>query len=353
MEEKIKICLVGAGFIGKKHAEVFSQLKDAKLQIICDKNKDLAKQLADEYNFERIETDWHKAVQASDVELVCVCVSNNMHYSIVSEAIKSGKHICCEKPLGMNKEESENLCKQVKEKGIIANCCYNLIHVPAIKYAHKIIQSGILGDVVCFRGTYDNDRLANPEEKFEWRMLKKNAIGGSLCDLAINILAISQYLVGDIVSVSGMSNIIHPKRKDFNGNLVDVENDDVAQFICRYKNSAMGYISSNRVANGSKQDMKFEVQLTKGTVRFSLECMNEVQIYKFGDDGFTKVISNNEGWFCKGYEELKKEDASILLNNIKNKIQPDNDFVFASKIDKVIESVLESIDKKEWVKVDE
>ena len=176
MGEKIRICLVGAGFIGKKHAEAFSQQKEAKLQVICDKNKDLAKQLADEYNFERIETDFYKAVQAEDVDLVCVCVPNNMHYSIVSEAIKSGKHISCEKPLGMNKNESEDLCKQVKEKGIIANCCYNLIYVPAIKHVHKIIQSGILGDVVCFRGTYDNDRLANPEEKFEKVKFEENEI---------------------------------------------------------------------------------------------------------------------------------------------------------------------------------
>ena len=137
------------------------------------------------------------------------------------------------------------------------------------------------------------------------------------------------------------------------GNLVKVENDDIVQFICKYKNKAMGYISSNRVANGSKQDMKFEVQLTKGTIRFSLERMNEIQIYKFGDVGFTNVISNYEGWFCKGYEELKTEDANILLNKIKDKSHPSNDFIFASKIDKVIESVLESIDRSEWVKVEE
>ena len=353
MSKKIKVCIIGAGFIGRKHADAFLKQKDAKLQVICDTNKDSAEVLANEYNFERIETDWKKAVQAEDVDLVCVCVPNNMHYDIVFEAIKFGKHVSCEKPLGMNSEESKKLVQQASNKDIVTNCCYNLIHIPAIKYAHEIIHSGDLGRVVCFRGTYDNDRLANPEEKFEWRMLKSNAIGGSLCDLAINILAISQYLVGDIELVCGMSSIIHEKRKDTKGNLMQVGNDDIAQFIFKYKNKAMGYISSNRVANGSKQDMKFELQLTKGTIRFSLERMNEIQIYKFGDVGFTKVISNSNGWFCKGYEELKTEDAKILLNKIRNKSDPSNDFVFASKIDKVIESVLESIAKSKWIKIEE
>ena len=351
MNNKIRVCLIVSGFVGKKHAAAYRNQYNAKLQVVCDTNEDSAKTLAEEYGFERVETDWHKAVSAEDVDLVCVCVPNNAHFEIVSEAIKYGKHVSCEKPLGLNSSESEKLVKMAKEKGIIATCCYNIIRVPAITYAQKIIKSGDLGKVVCFKGSYDNDRLANPNAPFEWRMLKKNATGGSLCDLAINILAVSQFLVGDIISVCGMTDIVHPKRKDGKGNLIEVENDDIAQFICSYKNGAMGYISSNRVAPGSKQDMRFEIQFTEGTIRFSLERMNEIQIYRFNENGFSTVISDEKEWFCTGYEELKTIDAHEFLNNIKNQISPDSDFSFATKIDYVIESVLESTDKKTWINV--
>ena len=115
----------------------------------------------------------------------------------------------------------------------------------------------------------------------------------------------------------------------------------------------MGYISSNRVAPGSKQDMKFEIQFTKGAIRFSLERMNEIQIYQLEENGFLNVISDTNGWFCVGYEELKSLDAKKLLTDINNKTNPETDFCFATKIDYIIESVLESAKKKKWIEIKE
>lgn len=352
MNNKIRVCVIGSGFVGRKHAEAYSRQRNAKLQVICDVNEDSAKMLADEYGFERVETNWHNAVSAEDVDLVCICTPNNAHFEIVSEAIKHNKSISCEKPLGLNSKESEKLAYLAKENKIFATCCYNIIRVPAIRYVQKKINSGELGKIVCFRGKYDNDRLADSCACFEWRMLKKNAAGGVLSDLAINILAVSQFLMGDIISVCGMTDIIHERRKDYNGNLLEVENSDVAQFLCQYKNEAMGYISCNRVAPGSKQDMQFEIQLTNGTIRFSLERMNEIQICRFGENGFTTVVSDENGWFCMGYEDLRSLDANVTLENIKSKTNSDTDFNFATKIDQIIESVLESADKREWIDIE-
>lgn len=351
MENRVKICIIGAGFVGKKHAIAYACQKKAKLQVICDSNEIAAKMLAKDCGAERVETDWHKVVKSEDVDLICVCVPNNVHFEIVLEAIKYGKNIVCEKPLGMSGKESEKLASFAYENGIFATCCYNVIRIPAIKYVQKIIQSGELGKIVCFRGCYDNDRLASEGAPFDWRMLKKNSNGGSLCDLTINILAISQLLIGDIVSVCGMTDIIYKKRKDSKGNLAEVENDDIAQFICLYKNGAMGYISSNRVALGSKQNMNFEIQLTGGTVKFSLERMNEIKIYRLGGDGFSNIISNGEEWFCTGYEELKSLDAQMVLNDIEGRKYPEIDFYFAAKIDYTIESVIKSAKEKKWVDV--
>lgn len=352
LSKENRICIIGSGFVGRKHAAAYATLPNAKLQVICDTNQNSAMELAALYGFERIEANWRKAVRANDVDIVCICVPNQAHFEIACEAAKMGKHICCEKPLGMNSEESENLALLVKEKNVIASCCYNLIRIPAIQYAKKILEEGNLGELVCFRGSYDNDRLVDPDALFEWRMCKRNANGGSLCDLALNILAVSQYLFGDILAVSGMTEIVHSQRRDINGHIQNVENDDVAQFICSYRYGGMGYISSNRVAPGSKQDMRFEAQLTKGSIRFSLERMNEIQIYSMGGQGFTTIISDESGWFHAGYEELKQIDAESLLKNIEMKTCPETDFVFASKIDRVIEAVIESSQTKQWVMIE-
>lgn len=351
MGKRVGVCLIGAGFIGRKHAEAYRSQRDATLCVICEKNPVLAAQFKAEYGFERAEDDWRAAVRAEDVDLVCICTPNHMHFQIAEEAVKHGKHVCCEKPLGLNGKESEHLAKLAAEKGVFTSCCYNLVHIPAISYVKKVIQTGVLGQLVCFRGSYDNDRLADPAVPFEWRMKKSVAPGGALCDLALNILSISQYLCGDIQAVCGMTSIVHPQRNAPGGGVQDVENDDVVQFLFTYTSGAMGYISSNRVASGSKQDMRFEAQFTRGSVRFSLQRMNEVQICYPGQSGYQSVIADEHGWFCTGYEELKTLDACSIISGILAKKPAQTDFSFAAKIDRIIESVLRSAEQKMWVDI--
>lgn len=347
-----RICIIGAGFVGRKHTAAYASIPNIKLQVICDSNTDAMNRIRDCFDFYRTETDWREAVKADDVDIVCICVPNHLHFEIAKEALKAGKHVVCEKPLGMNSKESCYLAELSNNCLLKTTCCYNLVQLPAIQYIKKIIQHKELGDVVCFRGSYDNDRFADPNSMFEWRMNKSVSRGGSICDLGLNIIAVSQYLIGDVLSVASMTEIIHTKRLDATGKLCEVGNEDIVQFIYSYKEKGMGYISSNRIAPGSKQDMKFEIQLTRGAVRFSLERMNEIHIYKIGNAGFETIIADESGWFNVGYEELKRIDAIRFMQSIIENTSVDTDFGFAARIDKTIEAVLESANKKKWIPIE-
>ena len=265
----------------------------------------------------------------------------------------------------MNGDESEQAARAVKECGVIATCGFNTIKIPVIAYAKEIIDSGELGELVLFRGSYDTDGLADPDAPHAWRMLAKNSLLGSMGDLAAHVLSISQYLLGDITAVTGMTGILYSQRKDSAGNLQPVENDDVAQFLCRYQNGGIGYISSSRVAPGRKQGEVFEAQFTKGIITFNLERMNEINIYRHTDkpvdQGFKTIISApGHGEYGKfwggpgigiGYQDLKTIEERHVLENIVNSTTPAVDFVFAAKIDRVMEAVLESAKTGRWVDV--
>lgn len=351
MDRRFRICVIGAGFVGMKHASAYSALHNTKMQVVCDSNMANARMMAERYKFQKVETDWRKAVSDEEVDIVCICVPNHMHFDIAREAILAGKYVVCEKPLGMNSEESSELAVLAENKKIKTACCYNLIHAPAIQYIKSIIDKGEMGELVCFRGAYDNDRLSDPDVLFEWRMNKKISEGGSICDLGLNIIAVSQYLFGDTKTVAAQTDIVHKERRDNHGNMCEVENDDIAQFIYEYKNKGIGYISCNRVAPGSKQDMKFEIQLTQGAIRYSLERMNEVHVFRIGNLGYETVISNDNGWFNAGYEDLKLFDANAFLSCIMSDQSAEVDFGFAAKIDRIIEAVLEAAEKKMWIDV--
>ena len=371
MSKTIRVGLIGAGFIGRSHATAYvnqcqfgSDVK-VELKVVADPVEAAAKALAESHGFERVTTDWHEVVTADDVDLVCICTPNSQHCEIAMEAARNGKDINCEKPLGMDGDEAEAAAKVIKECGVTATCGFNTMKIPVIAYAKQVIDSGELGELVSFRGSYDTDGLADPNAPHAWRMLAKNSLLGSMGDLAAHVLSISQYLLGDITSVSGMTTIVYDKRKDAKGNVQPVENDDVAQFLCRYANGGIGYISSSRVAPGRKQAEVFEAQFTKGIITFSLERMNEINIYRHADkptdQGFKNIISapghGEYGRFWSGpgigigYEDLKTIEEHDVLDNIANGTKPVVDFVFAAKINRVMDAVLESSKTGTWVDV--
>lgn len=371
MSKTVRVGLIGAGFIGRSHATAYlnqcqfgADIK-VELVVVADPVEAAAKALYESHGFSRYTTDWHEVVAADDVDLVCICTPNSTHCEIAEAAAQHGKAINCEKPLAMNGDEAEKTARVIKECGVVATCGFNTMKIPVIQYAKQVIDSGELGEFVCFRGSYDTDGLASPDAPHAWRMLAKNSTLGSMGDLAAHVLSISQYLLGDIVAVSGMTKIIYDKRKDRNGNVLPVENDDVAQFLCSYANGGIGYISSSRVAPGRKQAEAFEAQFTKGIITFSLERLNEINIYRDNDkptdQGFKNILAApGHGEFGQfwtgpgiglGYEDLKTIEEHHLLEAYVNGTQPEVDFVFAAKINRVMDAVQESAKTGTWVNV--
>lgn len=371
MSKTVRIGLIGAGFIGRSHATAYvnqcqfgSEIK-VRLAIVADPNEAAARALADSHGFDRYTTDWREVTAADDVDLVCICTPNSLHCEIAMDAARHGKAINCEKPLGMDGDEAAQAAMVIRDCGVTATCGFNTMKIPVIAYAKKVIASGELGELVCFRGSYDTDGLADPDAPHAWRMLAQNSLLGSMGDLAAHVLSISQYLLGDIVSVSGMTKIVYGKRKDAAGKVLPVENDDVAQFLCRYANGGIGYISSSRVAPGRKQGEVLEAQFTKGIVTFNLERMNEINIYRHTDaptdQGFKTIIAApGHGEYGKfwggpgigiGYEDLKTIEEHHVLQNLVDGTAPVVDFVFAAKINRVMDAVLESAKTGAWVDV--
>ena len=350
-KSRYKVAVIGLGFIGKKYLKALYHNPNIKLQVICDNNETVANELLNIYGVARYEQDWRNVVQADDVDIICICTPNNLHYPVIVSAIRNYKHVICEKPLGINTSESNSIVELIKCTGVQVSCAYNLKYAPSITYIKQLIDSGILGELILFKGSYYNGRLADMNLPFEWRMSKEYSLGGSLNDLAINILSISQYLIGDIKSVCGMSKIIYPARIDNEGVLREVENEDVAQFMFLYNNDAMGYISSSRVAAGSMQNMQFEIQFAKGSIKYSLERINEIHLYRVGDEGFTKIMSENGFGFNIGYEELKDIYINKYIDNLMYAMENITDFEFAIKIDNTIAAVIESANTMQWVNV--
>lgn len=372
--KKIKIGLVGAGFMGRTHTTAYKNVTNVfgdevvpELEIVADVNEENAKQLCRQYGFKRWTTDWHEVVTDKNVDLVDITTPNSSHCPIAIEAAKNGKNVYCEKPLAMNAKEAKEATSAVEEADIVTAQGFNYVENPIQAYVKQLIQSKELGEVVNFRGSYDQDYYAEDDQKHEWRMFKSASASGALGDLASHTISLSQYLVGDITEVCGMTGIVVPERPDAKdpSKMLPVENDDIVQFMFKYDNGAMGTIFSNRLACGRKMSLTYEIQLTRGCILFTQERQNEVQIYRHDDPkterGFkTVLIAPGHGEFGRffggagiglGYADQKTIEAYHTLKCVAENKKSEIDFRFGCKVNMVIDAVLESAEKRDWVEV--
>lgn len=373
--KEIRIGLVGAGWMGKAHS---SALLDAQMlfgpdygtavfEIVADTNEESAKTAQHKIGFHRMTTDWREVVTDPLVDLVDIATPNAFHYEVAKAALENGKHVYCEKPLSISAAESKELAALAAEKQVVNYVGFNNTMNPANAYVRELVQSGRLGKIMRFTGTYDQDQLLDETLPITWRHINKLAGCGALGDLGSHLLSVSQFIMGDIEAVNAMATTVFPMRPKAAGSteMAEVENEDIITFMTKYANGAIGTIAASRVATGRKNYLSYEIQGTKGSVRYDLERMGEVQVY-FHDDneadrGFRTVLLNPKhkgyaafqpaGGISIAYNDMKILEVHELFAALTQGEDYACDFEFGYKIDRTVDAVLESAKKNEWVTI--
>lgn len=373
--KEIRIGLVGAGWMGKAHS---SALLDAQMlfgpdygvavfEIVADANEESAKQAQHKIGFKRMTTNWMDVVTDPQVDLVDIATPNALHYEVAKAALENGKNVYCEKPLSISAEQSKELSELAAQKGVINYVGYNNTMNPATAYVRDLVESGALGKIMRFVGTYDQDQLLDETLPITWRHINKLAGCGALGDLGSHLLSVSQAVMGDIAAVNAMTTTVFPKRPKAPGSteMADVENEDIITFMAEYANGAVGTIAASRVATGRKNYLTYEIQGTKGSVFYTLERMGEVQVFFQSDEerdrGFRTVLLNPKhkgysafqpaGGISIAYNDMKILEVHELFAAITQGAPYACNFEFGYKIDRTVAAVLESAQKRTWVAV--
>lgn len=385
-KKSVRVGMIGYKFMGKAHSHAYKDLPmffpDAPkpvMKAICGRNEAGVARAAEQFGWESFETDYRKLLEREDIDLIDINAPSNAHKEIVLAAVRAGKAIFCEKPLALTLADAREMLKAVEDAGVPHMVGFNYRFAPAVRLAKKLVEEGRLGRIHHFRAWFLQDWIVDPDFPLVWRLDKEVAGSGSHGDLGAHLIDLAHYLVGDMAEVIGMSETFVKERpvaasmtglsakgsKDAPKGPVTV--DDATLFLARFANGALGSFEATRFAPGHRCTNSFEINGSKGSVKFDFERMNELQVY-FTDDapdvqGFRRVLATDaphaymDAWWPAGhtigYEHTFIHEVLELMEALGEGRQPVPDFRDGVKCQQVLEAVDVSIAERRWIRVDE
>ncbi|MEC0242537.1 Gfo/Idh/MocA family oxidoreductase [Paenibacillus dokdonensis] len=384
--KQIHVGMVGYKFMGKAHSHAYRDIPmffpntiQPVMQAVCGRDADGVSKAAKQFGWNEYVTDWKELVQREDIDLIDINAPSDMHKEITLAAAKAGKHLFCEKPLALSLKDSREMLEAAEAAGVKHMVGFNYRFAPAVQLARKLIQEGRLGQIYHFRGWFLQDWILDPDFPLVWRLQKDVAGSGSHGDLGAHTIDLAHYLIGDIEEVVGMSETFI-KERPLPGSMSglsakgsqsnekgEVTVDDATMFLARFENGALGSFEATRFAAGHRCTNSFEINGSKGSVKFDFERMNELQVY-FTDDaedvqGFRRILATDpahayaEAWWPPGhtigFEHTFIHETVELLQAIEEDRQPVPNFADGVKCQQVLEAVELSITERRWVQTKE
>ena len=187
MTKTLRIGLVGFGWMGQAHSRSYLSIPryfpDAPfrpvLAGVADNVPHRVEQAVADFGYESGTADWRELVERPDLDIIDITAPNSLHQSIAEAAAAAGKHLFCEKPVGITTAATARIEAAARRAGVISGCGYNYRWAPLVRYAKELIDSGRFGELTHYRGRfftmYGRDRLG----LLSWRFLQDQAGHGA------------------------------------------------------------------------------------------------------------------------------------------------------------------------------
>lgn len=147
--KKFKVGIIGCGGIAtNKHMPSIKELGRADMVAFCDIDIDKAKKAKESFGTADASVfEDYKELLKMDLDAVYVCTPNRSHSFITVDALHSGKHVMCEKPMAINTAEAEKMLKAAKETGKMLTIGYQTRYRADSQYLKRACEDGALGDI--------------------------------------------------------------------------------------------------------------------------------------------------------------------------------------------------------------
>ena len=373
--KKLNVGMIGCGFMAKTHSNAYANVAHffdvpyaPVLKTVCDLNAERAEAFAAKWGYENVETDWRKVVADPAIDLIDICLPNNMHAEVAIAAAEAGKAVVSEKPLARTAAEAEPMVAAVEKAGVPNFVSFNYRRIPAVALAKRIIDSGKLGKIFHYRANFLQDWTINADVpqggKDTWRLNVKEAGSGVTGDLLAHCIDLAIWQNGPVKDITALTETFVKERKNaVTGQMEPVGIDDACTFLCRFANGSLGNFESTRYARGHKALFTFEINGEHASIKWDLHDLHRLQYFDHRDEGTVRGwrsihVSDGDQPYMKawwvpglaiGYGESFTHQFKEFLEGMASGKPAAPTFRDALETNRVCDAVLESAKCGQWV----
>lgn len=292
--EKLRVAVIGTGFVGRVHVENIRRQNDAEVVAIADQTAELAASFGEALGVARTVGDYRELLDDRAIDAVHICTPNHTHYPIARDALAAGKHVICEKPLAMTVAEAASLVELAQSRDVVHATSYNLRFYPNVAQMRRLIATGDVGEVLAVQGSYVQDWLFYDTD-YNWRL--EPEVGGAsraVADIGSHWCDLVEHVTGArIRAVCAELATFHPIRRKpkkpietYAGKMLEPEDyedrpiatEDFAAILLRFEGRARGALTVNQVAAGRKNRLALEIHGSRRGLAWDGERPNELWI---------------------------------------------------------------------------
>jgi len=354
---ELRIGLLGQGFMGKAHSNAFAQVGRffdipfrLRLSVLCGRDQLALQRSADEWGWEQTTTDWREVVERPDIDLVDIALPNYLHAEVAIAAASAGKIVLCEKPLANAVEQARAMVQA--SQGVPTMVWFNYRRVPAIAYAKRLIDDGLIGQAFHYRGTYQQQWGTDTSRPLTWKMDPAQAGHGVVGDLLSHAVDLALYLNGPLEQVTALTKTFVPGRPV----------EDAVESLATFANGSIGTLEATRFGVGFRNGNSFEIQGVRGMLRFHLEDLNRLEFFDAQDPAGLQGTRNllvtdpqhpygTNFWrpgHIIGYEHTFIAALGDFLASLSRNEPFHPNFEDGLRVQQVLDAVLRSAESRQW-----
>ncbi len=283
----VNIAIIGAGAVSDyHHVPGINVDPRARLVAVCDADPALLEKRKADWGVDWVTSDYEALCADDRVDAVIIATPNFTHAPMAIAAARHGKHIMCEKPLGVSAEEARQMYEAARDNNVVHMTAFTYRFAPSMRQLKHLLTSGGLGDPRHFRSQRFLDW---PETSWGWRQYKKTAGAGDLYDMTIHRIDFAVDLMGPITSVCGAVARFVPRDFTKDGQACPPsEVDDWSAMVGEFRNGATGVWEGTTLAkgyhlNGFGHEWA-EVNGSLGSAVYRMHEPNTILVGKTGHD---------------------------------------------------------------------